>query len=57
MLIEKTRTPGLFHGFTDNYIKIEARGTLTDNEIIPMQLGTWNSAGDALSATPVTTTD
>ena len=51
VLIEKSRTAGLFHGFTDNYIKIEAREALKDNEIIPMQLGPWNDAGDALYAT------
>ena len=57
VLIEKSRTLGLFHGFTDNYIKIESHGTLTDNEIVPMQLGTWNGAEDALNAAPIMTTE
>jgi len=55
VLLEHAHTPQLFHGFTDNYIKIEAGGALADNEIIPMRLGGWNATGDALMAEPLST--
>lgn len=53
VLLEKSRSPLLFHGFTDNYIKIETQGQLTDNQIVPMRLGPWNAKADALTAVPL----
>lgn len=55
VLVEKSRTPGRFHGFTDNYIKIEAEGALADNQIVSMSLLGWNQVGDALLAQPAPT--
>ncbi|MBO4800745.1 MAG: tRNA (N(6)-L-threonylcarbamoyladenosine(37)-C(2))-methylthiotransferase MtaB [Bacteroidaceae bacterium] len=39
VLLEHSRTPGLYNGFTDNYIKVEYRGDQSlDNQIIPLRL-------------------
>ncbi len=53
VLLEHSRTPGLMHGFTDNYIRVELRAGngQPDNVILPLRLGGWNEAGDALIAT------
>ncbi|MBQ7180300.1 MAG: tRNA (N(6)-L-threonylcarbamoyladenosine(37)-C(2))-methylthiotransferase MtaB [Bacteroidaceae bacterium] len=52
VLLEHSHTPGLMHGFTDNYIRVElqAEARLPDNVILPLRLGDWNEAGDALTA-------
>ena len=52
VLLEHSRTPGLMHGFTDNYIRVELQSGVSqpDNVILPLRLGDWNEAGDALTA-------
>ncbi len=52
VLLEHSRTPGLMHGFTDNYIRVELpvdRGQ-EDNVIVPVRLSDWNQEHDALVA-------
>ena len=53
VLLEHSRTPGLMHGFTDNYIRVELQvgAGQPDNVIVPVSLGGWNEAGDALCGT------
>ena len=56
VLLEHSKTPGVMHGFTDNYIKVEIQldDELIpdfDNTIVPVRLGEWNAKGDALTAT------
>ena len=50
VLLEHSRTKGLYNGFTDNYIKVEYRGGGGDNVILPLTLKTWNSDHTALIA-------
>ncbi len=50
VLLEHSRTKGLYNGFTDNYIKVEYRGGGSDNVILPLTLKTWNSDLTALIA-------
>lgn len=56
VLLEHSKTPGLMHGFTDNYIKVEIHvdddliPTL-DNTIVQVKLGEWNEKKDALTST------
>ena len=40
VLLEHSRTRGLYNGFTDNYIKVEYRGEGKDNMILPLRLTT-----------------
>ena len=47
VLLEHSRTTGLYNGFTDNYIKVEYRGEGCDNQIIPLTLNGWNETGTA----------
>lgn len=55
VLLEHSRTPGLLHGFTDNYIRVElklgdkAMAKRYDNCIVPVRLVGWNEEGDALT--------
>ena len=53
VLLEHSRTPGLMHGFTDNYIRVELQvgAGQPDNVIVPVSLGGWNEADDALCGT------
>ncbi len=53
VLLEHSRTPGLMHGFTDNYIRVELQvgAAQPDNVIVPVSLGGWNEADDALCGT------
>jgi len=53
VLLEHSHTPGIMHGFTDNYIRTEVRVApdQPDNCIVQAELGPWNAAGDALTAT------
>lgn len=52
VLLEKSKTPGIMHGFTPNYIKVEIHSTHeADNEIVPVQLNGFNDDGTALLAT------
>ena len=40
-----------FHGFTDNYIKVEiADSAARDNELVRVRLGEYNEDGTALCA-------
>lgn len=53
VLLEHSKTPGVMHGFTDNYIKVELHidKALTedlDNTIVQVLLGDWNDKADAL---------
>ena len=50
VLLEHSRTPGLYNGFTDNYIKVEYRGRSCDNRILPLRLTGWNADHTALLA-------
>ena len=55
VLLEHSRTKGVMHGFTDNYIKVElhvdpSEVKLLDNTIVRVRLGSWNEKGDALMA-------
>lgn len=51
VLLEHSHTPGLYNGFTDNYIKIEYRTEESlDNQILPLHLGGWNADHTALIA-------
>ena len=55
VLLEHSRTRGVMHGFTDNYIKVElhvdpSEVKQLDNTIVPLRLGDWNEKGDALVA-------
>ena len=56
VLLEHSRTRGLMHGFTDNYIRCEVAvpPTQPDNCIVPVELGPWNAQSDALTATLLT---
>ena len=50
VLLEHSRTKDLYNGFTDNYIKVEYRGTGSDNTILPLRLTGWNEKKNALIA-------
>lgn len=55
VLLEHSRTKGVMHGFTDNYIKVELHVApeqvkQLDNTIVKLRLGEWNEKGDALLA-------
>ncbi len=50
VLLEHSRPPGLYNGFTDNYIKVEYRGEGCDNEILSLRLDGWNEDKTALRA-------
>lgn len=51
VLLEHSRQRGVMHGFTDNYIRVEVACApdQPDNVIVPVLLGEWNEAHDALS--------
>lgn len=52
VLLEHSRKAGVLHGFTDNYIRVEVQADSQqkhlDNTIVPIRLGEWNEAKDAL---------
>ena len=52
VLLEHSRTKGLYNGFTDNYIKVEFQGEGVDNTILPLSLGGWNEDKTALRTLP-----
>ncbi|MCQ2197707.1 MAG: tRNA (N(6)-L-threonylcarbamoyladenosine(37)-C(2))-methylthiotransferase MtaB [Bacteroidaceae bacterium] len=59
VLLEHSKTKGVMHGFTDNYIKVElhvdpSEVKQLDNTIVNVQIGEWNEKGDALVATVLT---
>lgn len=55
VLLEHSHKGGVLHGFTDNYIRIELKGSMVqefkglDNTIVPIRLDEWNEKGDALT--------
>ena len=51
VLLEHSRTKGVMHGFTDNYIKVEVHTTAEmDNRIVNVRLGTWDETEELLRA-------
>lgn len=56
VLLEHSRKLGVIHGFTDNYIRVEIMcdEAQPDNIIVPVRLGGWNEAHDALTGEIVT---
>lgn len=52
VLLERSRTEGVMHGFTANYIQVElpVEGNL-DNQIVRVRLGDFNVGRSALRAT------
>lgn len=56
VLLEHSRKPGVIYGFTDNYIRVEIMcdEAQPDNIIVPVRLGGWNEAHDALTGEIVT---
>lgn len=49
VLLEHSHTPGVMHGFTDNYIKVELHvSEELDNQIVQVRLGDWNPEHNAL---------
>ena len=56
VLLEHSRQTGVVHGFTDNYIRVEIKcdPSQPDNVIVPVRLGGWNEAHDALTGEIVT---
>jgi len=54
VLLEHSKKAGILHGFTDNYIRVEVltdKQKQLDNTIVPIRLGEWNEAEDALKGT------
>lgn len=55
VLLEHSNKGGILYGFTDNYIRIELKGSMVqefkglDNTIVPIRLDEWNEKGDALT--------
>lgn len=51
VLLEKPKAGHPFHGFTDNYIKVEVTDPLArDNALVRVRLGEYNEDGTALKA-------
>ena len=51
VLLEHSRTKGIMHGFTDNYIKVVVRTTeALDNRIVKVRLGEWDETEELLTA-------
>ena len=54
VLLEHSRTRGVYNGFTDNYIKVEYASAAPvsglDNHLLPLRLMGWNADGTALVA-------
>ena len=49
VLLEHSRTQGVMHGFTDNYIRVEIHSdAAVDNTIVQVRLGDWNQDKTAL---------
>ncbi len=52
VLLEKSRTKGVMHGFTNNYIRVEVPVSEDlDNQIVRVRLGDFNQDRSALCAT------
>jgi threonylcarbamoyladenosine tRNA methylthiotransferase MtaB len=55
VLFENTNPEGLMHGFTDNYIRVEATGNKKMiNKLIKVKLGSFNKEMNALSGVLIT---
>ena len=51
VLLEHSRTKGIMHGFTDNYIKVAVHTTEEmDNRIVNVRLGKWDDEEELLIA-------
>ena len=51
VLLEHSRTKGVMHGFTDNYIKVAIHTTEEmDNKIVNVRLGKWDETEELLTA-------
>ncbi len=51
VLLEHSRTKGIMHGFTDNYIKVAVHTTEEmDNRIVNVRLGAWDESEELLTA-------
>ncbi len=52
VLLEHSRTRGLYNGFTDNYIKVafQASSSSLDNQLLSLRLMGWNDDNTALVA-------
>jgi len=51
VLLEHSRTKGVMHGFTDNYIKVAIRTTEEmDNKIVNVRLDRWDETEELLTA-------
>lgn len=51
VLLEKPKAGQPFHGFTDNYLKVEVSDSAArDNELVRVRLGEYNEDGTALCA-------
>ena len=51
VLLEHSKTKGLMHGFTDNYIKVAVHtANELDNQIVNVRLGKWDSEEELLTA-------
>lgn len=51
VLLEHSRTKGIMHGFTDNYIKVAVHTTEEmDNRIVNVRLGKWDEEEELLIA-------
>ncbi|MBO7069568.1 MAG: tRNA (N(6)-L-threonylcarbamoyladenosine(37)-C(2))-methylthiotransferase MtaB [Bacteroidaceae bacterium] len=51
VLLEHSKTKGIMHGFTDNYIKVVVRTTeKLDNRIVNVRLGEWDETEELLTA-------
>lgn len=52
VLVEHSSTNGVYHGFTDNYIRVELRSTRPDldNQLQNCRLAGWNDSRNALIA-------
>lgn len=54
VLLEKPKAGQPFHGFTDNYIKVEINDpAASDNQLVRVHLGEFNEDGTALVATMI----
>ncbi len=48
VLLERSKTKGVMHGFTDNYIRITAKTDGQDNQIVNVRLTNWAEDGNTL---------
>ena len=54
VLLEKPKAGQPFHGFTDNYIRVEVTDSRAqDNALVRVLLGEFNEDGTALKATMI----